>query len=515
MFPTAAPPGKIRHHEAIWALDMSRPELIDELTNAGISHLSAGASPWGCACLHSVASATAQYAWYRDPVVLIPAQAAAGHLVYIRYTAKAAVFTGTLRCNINYTSASEGTSTASGRYDSETSGTYDWKEMTQSVELPADAVINYIIVGTAPGTGEVWIRDVRFTAINSAGYDVPETDPSWAPVQQNIRGFNIGNMYPYTPTDYDRLESRYKCNLLRVLIQPSYGFSYDLTTEQGYADMFAASMADLQTHIALARQHGIKLLVDCHFPPGGRDAPGVGFPTEYSSLWYTIFVENWKYLAALLKDEPVIWAFDIVNEPASLWQTEYMQGPADMNWWQLINDAIREIRKIDPARICVVEHDAFTNCAQYPRLEPWPFQNLVYSFHTYAPNPYNTNANLDGHIAYPGGIGEKPGTVINKEYLRQILQPARDFQLRYKVPILVGEFACYRTAPGSALYLRDLIEIFEEYQWMWTYFIYSDWSIVNVETLPQISPDVRVDTILDRGQVLIDFMANNHQWTDL
>lgn len=506
----------IRHHDTVWALDMSDPSLITSFTNAGIEHLSADVSPDGCACLHSTASGVSQYARYETPSVLVPAQAAAGHMVYVRYTAKATSLTATLRCNIGYTSAAvEGTGTASGRYDSATSGTYDWTEFVQAIELPADAVLSYIVIGTAPGSGQAWIRDVRFTAFHSSGYPVPAIDVSWEPVQQNIRGFNIGNMLPYTPTDYERLQSRYKCNLLRVMIQPSYGYSYDLTTEQGYADMFAASLADIRTHITLAHQHGIKLLLDCHYPPGGRAAPGVGFPTEYSDSWYQQFISLWKFLATEFKDEPAIWGFDIVNEPVYLWQNPNKQSPTEMNWWKLIRDAIREIRAIDPNRLCVVELDGFASPQLYPFLEPWPFSNLVYSFHFYNPSPYNAAENIDGHLVYPGCVGDTPGSVANKDYLRNMLQKARDFQIRYKVPMLVGEFAVFRTAPGAVQYLTDLISIFEEYKWMWTYFVYSDWAIVNPEMLPQVSPDVRVDQILDRGQVLIDAMSTNRTWDDL
>lgn len=505
----------IRHHDTVWSLNMSDPTLIGSFTNSGIEHLTAEESPWGCACLHSTASGVTQYAWYTTPSVCIPAQAANGHMVYVRYTAKATGFTGTLRCNIGYSSVSAGSGTASGRYDAATSGTYDWTEFIQSIELPHDAVISYIVIGTAPGSGEAWIRDARFTAMHSSGYPVPAIDESWEPVQQNIRGFNIGNILPYTPTDYDRLQSRYKCNLIRVMIAPDYGTNFDLTTEQGYADMFAASMADMATHIALARSHGMKILVDCHYPPGGRAAPGVGFPTEYSSEWYTQFINNWKYMATLFKDEPAVWAFEIFNEPVYLWQTAHQQSPIDMNWWKMGRDAVSAIREIDPNRICVVEPDGYAAVRHLDHLEPWPFDNLVYSVHFYQPIPYNSDANTTGAYVYPGCIGDTPGSVANKEYLRQLLQPARDFQRRYKVPMFVGEFACMRFAPGAELYIKDLIDLFEEYRWLWAYFVYSDWASVNLELLPQLDPWVRVDEIMPRAQVVIDAMGTNRTWTDL
>ena len=58
-----------------------------------------------------------------------------------------------------------------------------------------------------------------------------------------------------------------------------------------------------------------------------------------------------------------------------------------------------------------------------------------------------------------------------------------EFQQKYDVPIYVGEFSAIRWAPENSAYryLNDVIEIFEEYGWDWTYHAFREWSGWSVE----------------------------------
>ena len=71
-------------------------------------------------------------------------------------------------------------------------------------------------------------------------------------------------------------------------------------------------------------------------------------------------------------------------------------------------------------------------------------------------------------VRYPGTVN---GLYWDKKQIRKELQTVLDFQHKYKVPILVGEFSVIRWAPkaDAVQYLSDLIDIFEEYQWSWIY----------------------------------------------
>ena len=70
---------------------------------------------------------------------------------------------------------------------------------------------------------------------------------------------------------------------------------------------------------------------------------------------------------------------------------------------------------------------------------------------------------------------------IYKDYLRGILKPVRDFQLKHGARIYVGEFSAVAWAPGAEKYLEDCIALFEEYGWDWTYHAFREWQGWSVE----------------------------------
>ena len=111
-------------------------------------------------------------------------------------------------------------------------------------------------------------------------------------------------------------------------------------------------------------------------------------------------------------------------------------------------------------------------------------------------------------IAYPGKIGN---TEWDKDQLRKVLEPAREFQLAYNVHIYVGEFSAIRWAPGAVDYLRDCIELFEEYGWDWTYHAFREWDGWSVEHGPDRSDHSRATTPTARQQLLQSWYAKNEK----
>src|SRR6185369_15159946 len=93
-------------------------------------------------------------------------------------------------------------------------------------------------------------------------------------------------------------------------------------------------------------------------------------------------------------------------------------------------------------------------------------------------------------LKYPGIVDKM---MWDKSQIRKDLQPVVDFQRRYGVRILVGEFSAVRwAAAGSAYnYLKDLTEIFEKNGWDWTYHsfrYYHGWSVEHSEDKNNTNP---------------------------
>ena len=70
-------------------------------------------------------------------------------------------------------------------------------------------------------------------------------------------------------------------------------------------------------------------------------------------------------------------------------------------------------------------------------------------------------------------------------------------------------FSAIRWAPGAASYLRDCIDIFEEYGWDWTFHAYREWDGWSVEhgNDPQDHQPTREPT--DRKKLLLDWFGRN------
>ena len=125
----------------------------------------------------------------------------------------------------------------------------------------------------------------------------------------------------------------------------------------------------------------------------------------------------------------------------------------------------------------------------------------------YRPHAY-THQGVHGtkeRWAYPGVIN---GRHYDKEALRRELQPVRDFQLAYNVPIYIGEFSAIRWGQGAARYLQDVTEIFEEYGWDWSYHAFREWSGWSLEHSDSEADPHPAATPPDRQKVI-------RKWFDL
>lgn len=65
---------------------------------------------------------------------------------------------------------------------------------------------------------------------------------------------------------------------------------------------------------------------------------------------------------------------------------------------------------------------------------------------------------------------------LDKAKLESPLSHAIVFQQQHNVHIWVGEFSAIRWAGDAAQWIVDAIEIFEKYNWDWTYHAYKGWN---------------------------------------
>ena len=91
--------------------------------------------------------------------------------------------------------------------------------------------------------------------------------------------------------------------------------------------------------------------------------------------------------------------------------------------------------------------------------------------------------------------------------MREIIE----FQKKHGVKIYVGEFSVVSWAPGGAQYLKDCMELFEEYGWDWSYHAFREWAGWSVEHAGSTRKTIRRIGDTDRKQVLLDFLKRNKE----
>ncbi len=302
-----------------------------------------------------------------------------------------------------------------------------------------------------------------------------------------------GVMSPISFREEDFSELRkWNVNLIRWQLTRDGG--NDVTLEQ-YQKQLDRKINELQSVLDAARKYGFKVVIDLH-PFGGARV------ILDSEKGRSFLLEFWKKVVARYKDHPALWGYDILNEP------EYRALPPEIpSRPSIASEVIREIRAIDPETPIIVESDG---CAQYDMLEFLPVfdaVNIIYSIHFYMPGEYTHQ--LEAHrkpfLHYPDDSKK-----WNKAYIRRLLTRAREFQQKTGARIYVGEVGCIRWAPGGNLWLRDCIDLFEEYGWDWSYHAYREWDGWSAEH-SENPEEKQIQPMTPRKQLLLDYFSRNRR----
>jgi aryl-phospho-beta-D-glucosidase BglC (GH1 family) len=243
----------------------------------------------------------------------------------------------------------------------------------------------------------------------------------------------------------------------------------------------------LEDRIEIARANQLKVILDLHQPP----VPGVRI--DYSELWQhpdleKNFITFWQTAATRFKSHgDTIWGYDLYNEPLDRNQLPH----APREWRPLAEKIIKAIREIDATAWVIYEPGPGGGAGGLRDLQPLPDYNVIYSTHFYEPGEFThqgikdiTGTDLQKameklNVAYPGKIN---GVHFDKAKLASYFKLIDDFRERVPAPWYIGEFSVVRWAPAGSgeRYLRDVLELFEERNWSWSYHAFREfngWSL--------------------------------------
>lgn len=213
---------------------------------------------------------------------------------------------------------------------------------------------------------------------------------------------------------------------------------------------------------------GLRLVLVGGFNPDARDALWRSPRLQASVL------QCWQQLTRRVQGRAAVAGFDLVNEPVPPGLTFAMRQE---RWLEFAARLIDAVRAIDPTRVLIIESAPDATGASFENMRPLPFDNLVYSMHSYAPFDFTHQAVAGDQRTrrrYPETLPDgRPSSVL----LAESLEPVRRFATRYDVPIYVGEFSAPRWAPdgSAARYMADSIAAFNRFGWSWAYHEYRAW----------------------------------------
>ena len=255
--------------------------------------------------------------------------------------------------------------------------------------------------------------------------------------------------------------------------------------------------------LPLAVKYGLKVMIDVHVPPGGRTAASE-HNMFYEERYARYFVDMWRRIARRFKGREGIYGYDLINEPCH----KRMAAPG-FDCWSLQRKAAEAVRAEDPKTPIIATSNEWGGPDGFAALKPLPVENVIYQVHMYEPFEFT----------HQRVLGTRPWTVRwpnpekgwDRSYLKNVLAPVRAFQKKYGAKIYVGEFSAICWAPGAGVYLRDCIDIFEEYGWDWTYHAFREWPGWSVEHEGEDAESLRPSKDNPRRRALVDGLGRKRR----
>ena len=273
-----------------------------------------------------------------------------------------------------------------------------------------------------------------------------------------------------TKDDFDTLRS-WGVKLLR------YQMVRDWHAENANRDLadfdrwLAGRLNHLESFVLpLARECGMKVAVDLHVPPGGKDGSGE-MNMFHESAYAEHFMRCWQQIATRFKGNEAIYGYDLINEP-----NQVRPAAEDLGCWELQRRTAERIRAIDSETPIIVESNLAASPYAFPERPFLDLTNIIYSVHVYIPIAY-THQRVFADRDRESAKWPDPSRGWERDFCirERILKPVRDFQLKYDARIYVGEFSAVCWAEGADRYLSDCIELFEEFGWDWSYHSFREW----------------------------------------
>jgi hypothetical protein len=388
-------------------------------------------------------------------------------------------------------------------------GTFDWKQVGRTFKMDDDVTGLSLNVGIYNATGKFWVDNLHIQVI--AEPMPPARDPN-IPINKSHTGMYRGMNVVYSSntakniiskSGLDELRNDWKANSIRVMIGGEKYYPGGLQLAD-YDAILQTELVRMDTLVKWCTANGLRINVGM---------AGLSDGLFKSQAAQTRLINAWKLIATRYKNSSAVWAYDLANEPivSSPYPYSYTY-PLDnsiLMWPQLADTLVKVIREIDTEKGIIIESLNYSMNMDDIKPIDASIPNIIYSVHMYTPHSLTHQFGPETpSISYPGMID---GVNYDKAKLKEILAPIKAYQDKYRVPIYIGEFSCIRWAPNNSAYkyLRDCIEIFEEYNWDYAYNTFRTWSGWSVEHSNGYYDEVIPATKTDRELLFRSYFQQN------
>lgn len=312
---------------------------------------------------------------------------------------------------------------------------------------------------------------------NSCANDLKPNNWPW-------RGVSIG--FPSGGVaDLERYKSQLPINVVRLNIDPR---RYAALKGVNGTHALQQALVWTDTMLDACRRKGVGAIVQInHFPLD----PQIHIKMMDPAFWEDETIRQEILMTAQLLTQRYggrgkeLVAYQLISEPL-VQQGRRLVAPPQ--WPELQAGIVKALRKGDSQRWIIVAPGPGGMPSGYKSFLPPNDDRLIWGSHVYVPHAY-THQGIKGRptgIEYPGWMGS---AYWDKEALRRALEPVRKFQEQHPAPVYIGEFSAVRWAPGAEQYITDLVSIFNEFNWGWSYFSATGWHGWNPDYNTKYSDD--------------------------
>mgnify|MGYP001189011861 CR=1 FL=1 len=265
-----------------------------------------------------------------------------------------------------------------------------------------------------------------------------------------------------------------------------------------YEGIVEEDFARLKADLDAAEAKGMKVILTVLSLPGDRWRQFNGLKND-DRIWQERDYHSqsalfWRDLAIRLKNHPAIVGYNLINEPHpetatgfnDFWTQDYTEWynkventAADLN--VLYDGIIKAIRMVDTTTPIILDSGLYATPWAFNYLKPIDDPNVLYAFHMYEPYELTSqNKNKGFTYSYPGTVkvgNDEKEMKFDRTALKQFMEPVAKWATEHHIPadrIIASEFGTNRMVKGADQYMTDLISIFNEYGWHWSFYAFRE-----------------------------------------